>query len=84
MDFNVEALKDPNLIPLGDNSVVRQITEPPEMSNIPPIFSQNSGQPKEYPLVRKPTQIEQATVEQLYQGWEPSQYEPQNNNPPLG
>lgn len=73
VDFNVEALKDANPIPLGDNSLVRHITEPPEMPNMPPIFSQNNSQIKENPLYRKSTQIEQVVVAQQYQGG-PSQY----------
>lgn len=50
MDFNIEALKDPNIIPLGDNLVVIQITEPLERPIMPPVFSQNISQTKENPL----------------------------------
>lgn len=82
IEFNVKALKDPHRIPLGDNSVVREIPKPLEIPNMP-LISKCNDQPMENPLYRKPTQIEQVTMAQQYQGG-PSQYMPQGNNPPPG
>lgn len=69
-NFNIEVLKDPNLIPLGYQSVVRQIPKTIVDPKIPPLFSrahindQYFPQNVENPLYRHQSQIEQAMVTQ--------------------
>lgn len=46
IDFNMESIKDPNLIPLRDTSILRQIHKVVVKLNIPPIFSQSKKKPK--------------------------------------